>query len=39
MVTVGGAICGYCEIGSVGIAMSPTSRMTIEQTAEKIGGG
>ncbi len=36
-VTVGGAIGGNCAIGSVGIAMIPTSKMTAEQTAAKIG--
>ena len=36
-VTVGGAICGYCAIGSVGIVMSPTNTMKSEQTDAKIG--
>jgi hypothetical protein len=36
-VTTGGAIFGYWAIGSVGIDMSPSSRMTSEQTHAKIG--
>src|ERR1700680_959779 len=36
-VMTGGAIFGYCEIGSVGIATSPAVKITREQTAAKIG--
>jgi hypothetical protein len=34
---VGGAISGYCAIGSVHSAMAPTSVITIEMTPAKIG--
>jgi hypothetical protein len=37
MTTVGGAISGYCEIGSVNIAIAPTRMVTIEMTAAKTG--
>ncbi len=37
IVTTGGAMRGYCAIGSVGIAMSPAIMTMSEQTAEKIG--
>ena len=36
-VTVGGAISGYCAIGSVKIAMAPTITVTMERTAAKTG--
>src|SRR6185295_19284407 len=36
-VTTGGAISGYCAIGSTRIAASPASTMKIESTAAKIG--
>ena len=36
-VTTGGATCGNCEIGRVGISTSPASRITTEQTDAKIG--
>src|SRR4051794_10602668 len=35
--TVGGARSGYCEMGSVGSASRPASRMMMEQTAAKMG--
>src|SRR5580658_10820244 len=35
--TVGGAMFGYCAIGSTGSATRPKSRITSEQTAAKIG--
>src|SRR3954468_23427893 len=35
--TVGGLICGYCEIGSPGKASPPASTITIDRTAAKIG--
>jgi hypothetical protein len=34
---VGGAISGYCAIGSVNSAMAPTSVMTMLITPAKIG--
>jgi hypothetical protein len=37
IVTLGGAICGYSEIGSRKAAMAPTSVMAIEITAAKTG--
>ena len=37
MVTVGGAIWGYCATGSVGRAMAPSRVITIEITAAKTG--
>ena len=37
MVTTGGAICGYCASGSVGITTSPPIRMIKEQTAARTG--
>jgi hypothetical protein len=36
-VTVGGEICGYCAIGSVGIVTSPASNTTKLSTAAKCG--
>src|SRR5688572_15027917 len=36
-VTTGGAISGYCAIGSTRIAASPAMTMKIESTAAKIG--
>ena len=36
-VTVGGAMFGNCAIGSVGIATTPRSKMTSEQTVAKTG--
>src|SRR6266853_2872421 len=35
--TVGGAISGYCAIGNWNTAIPPTSTMTMERTAAKIG--
>ena len=35
--TTGGAICGYCAIGKVGMTISPAIRTTSEQTAAKMG--
>src|SRR3954470_21702398 len=35
--TVGGLICGYCEIGRPWKARAPASTMTIDSTAAKIG--
>src|SRR5712691_5751838 len=35
--TVGGAISGYCAMGSWNTAIPPTSTMTMERTAAKIG--
>ena len=35
--TTGGAISGYCAIGSARIAARPASTMKIESTAAKIG--
>ena len=35
--TVGGAMFGNCAIGSVGIEMMPSSRITRENTDAKIG--
>src|ERR1044071_1449838 len=35
--TPGGAISGYCAIGSRGTAISPTITMTTARTAAKIG--
>jgi hypothetical protein len=35
--TVGGAICGYCAIGSTCEATSPAMTMMIEMTDAKIG--
>src|SRR6266498_208614 len=35
--TVGGAISGYCAMGNWNTAINPTSTMTIERTAAKIG--
>ena len=36
-VTVGGAISGYCAIGSVKIAIAPTMIVTIDRTPAKTG--
>ncbi len=36
-VTVGGEICGYCEIGSVGIVIKPPSSTMKLMTAAKCG--
>ena len=35
--TVGGAISGYCAMGNWNAAMPPTSTMTMDRTAAKIG--
>src|SRR3954465_3512371 len=35
--TVGGLICGYCEIGRPWKARAPASTITIDSTAAKIG--
>jgi hypothetical protein len=35
--TVGGAICGYCAMGSTCAATSPAMTMMIEMTDAKIG--
>src|SRR6266550_61652 len=35
--TVGGAISGYCAMGNWNTAIPPTSTMTMESTAAKIG--
>ena len=37
MVTVGGAICGYCAIGSLNAAAKPASTIIIDKTEAKIG--
>ena len=37
MTMVGGAICGYCAIGSCTSATRPTTTMTMDTTAAKIG--
>jgi len=36
-VTVGGAMFGNCAIGSVGIATTPSSKMTSAHTVAKTG--
>ena len=36
-VTTGGAIWGYCAIGSAGITMSPAIKISSEQTAARTG--
>ena len=35
--TCGGAICGYCAIGSVGMETRPTRKMSAEMTPARIG--
>src|SRR5439155_19534352 len=35
--TVGGAISGYCAMGNWNTAIPPTSTMTMDRTAAKIG--
>src|SRR5581483_4548755 len=37
IVTTGGAICGYCAMGNVGMTISPAMTMMSEQTAARIG--
>lgn len=37
IVTVGGAICGYCAIGSLNAAANPDSTMMMDKTEAKIG--
>ncbi len=37
MLTVVGAICGYCEIDNVKIESAPASMMTMAITQAKIG--
>ena len=37
MVTVGGAICGYCAIGNLNAAAYPDNTIIIDKTDAKIG--
>ncbi len=37
MVTVGGAICGYCAIGNLNAAANPDNTIIIDKTDAKIG--
>jgi hypothetical protein len=37
MVTVGGAICGYCAMGNLKAAAKPASTIIMDSTEAKIG--
>ena len=37
IVTVGGAICGYCAIGNLNAAASPASTIIMDSTEAKMG--